>query len=223
MILSAVVWNIVRMNFICTAFSDVMFTGLLTKAWSMASWKSLVFKITCHIKTNNSVLDECTRTKFWERGETTVSLTVLGTAPASVGLEQSFVWVLTHVRARASWSSWAAARVLCPVDRSDDSSDAAARAAVPAPHTRMTGELERKRQTKRKRDQEGSLAQRQITCWLNSNLAYFIFRLLFSRSKTHCQVLAHLSLTRWQFQVSFIFECRYFLQFKSKLQCKQWW
>ncbi len=39
-----------RMNFICTAFSDVMFTGLLTKAWSMSSWKSFVFKITCHIK-----------------------------------------------------------------------------------------------------------------------------------------------------------------------------
>ncbi len=38
------------MNFICTAFSDVMFTGLLTKAWSMSSWKSFVFKITCHVK-----------------------------------------------------------------------------------------------------------------------------------------------------------------------------
>lgn len=43
-----------------------MFTWLLLKAWSMASWKSLVFKITCHIKTNNSLLDECTRTSFQE-------------------------------------------------------------------------------------------------------------------------------------------------------------
>lgn len=43
-----------------------MFTWLLLKAWSMASWKSLVFKITCHIKTNNYLLDECTRTSFQE-------------------------------------------------------------------------------------------------------------------------------------------------------------
>ncbi len=56
------------------------------------------------------------------------------------------------MRARASLSSWAAARALCPVDRSDDSSDAATRAAVPAPHTRTTGELERERDKQREKE-----------------------------------------------------------------------
>ncbi len=160
------------MNFICTAFSDVMFTGLLTKAWSMSSWKSFVFKITCHIKQTilcwmsalgqnyeKGVRDYCKFNSAWNASSKrrVRAEFCLGTDPCE---SEGFIEFMGGCKGTLPCGSlwrffWCRNKSSRPSSSHQDD--------------RRAGE--RERQTKRKRDQERSLAQWQITCWLNCNLA----------------------------------------------------